>query len=173
LSRLLIDRKVSDVKIVCDGGDETFECHKAILASRSDVFSAMFEMTGGTESQTGVVKIDDISAKTMKSILAYIYRNHVSEQDIDMPLLLAADKYNLAELASKCQKILKYKIAVDTVLDILAANRLLSCQDLFESGKNFIRSCQVKNLNQDGELWKQLMAENPIYANEMLKICIN
>jgi speckle-type POZ protein len=121
LSQLLNDKNVCDIKIVCNGY-ETFECHKAILASRSDVFSAMFEMTGGTESQTGVVKIDDIGAKTMKSMLNYMYQNHVSEQDIDMPLLLAADKYNLAELASKCQQILKYKISGDTVLENSGGN---------------------------------------------------
>jgi hypothetical protein len=43
MEKLFTSGKFCDVKIVC--GNETFPCHKYILASRSDVFAAMFDMT--------------------------------------------------------------------------------------------------------------------------------
>jgi hypothetical protein len=67
--KLFTSGKFSDVKIVC--GNETFPCHKAVLAARSDVFEDMFDMTGSTENQEGVVQVDDFDARTMKSLLAY------------------------------------------------------------------------------------------------------
>jgi speckle-type POZ protein len=101
MEKLFTSGKFSDVKIVC--GNETFLCHKNILATRSDVFAAMFDMTGSTENQTGVVQVDDFDAKTMKILLAYIYGNNIDRKDGDMDLLLAADKYNLPGLVKSCE----------------------------------------------------------------------
>jgi hypothetical protein len=85
----------NDVTIICGLDEEKFACHKAILAVRSNVFSAMFNMVESSENQTGVVKVNDINGKTMKSLLKYIYQDRVEEEDVDVDLLLAADKYDL------------------------------------------------------------------------------
>jgi hypothetical protein len=39
MSNLFTDSELSDVKIICD--DQTFQCHRLILAMKSDVFKAM------------------------------------------------------------------------------------------------------------------------------------
>jgi hypothetical protein len=144
LSKLLDDKKVTDVKIVCNG--ETFKCHKAILAARSDVFAAMFEMSGSTEETTGEVKIKDIDAKTMKSFLMYMYQNRVLKQDADMNLLFAADKYNIADLVLLCEESIMSNISDETVLDIAMSSRLLASQEVFEAAKEFIESRPIKSL---------------------------
>jgi hypothetical protein len=65
----------SDLTIIC--GEKSFNCHKAILVARSDVFSAMFEMTESSENQTGRIKIEDFSPKTVETLLIFIYGNKV------------------------------------------------------------------------------------------------
>jgi hypothetical protein len=62
----------------------------------------MFDMTGCTENQKGVVQVDDFDAKTMKTLLAFIYGNNIDKKDADMDLLMAADKYILPGLVSRC-----------------------------------------------------------------------
>jgi hypothetical protein len=165
LSKLLNDKKFTDVKIVCDG--EAFKCHKAILATRSDVFATMFEMSGSTEDQTGEVKIEDIDAKTMKSLIIYMYQNRVLEQDADMmDLLFAADKYNLADLVLLCEESIMKNISDETVLDIAVSSRLLPSQKVFEAAKKFIESRPIKSLKA-GNDWKMFEKGNPKAAKEM------
>jgi hypothetical protein len=164
LSKLLIDNKVTDVKIVCDG--EKFKCHKAILAARSDVFAAMFEWSGSTEDQTGEVKIEDIDAKTMKSFIMYMYENRVPEQDADMNLLFAADKYNLDDLVSLCQDSIMSNISEETVLDIAVSSRLLPSQKVFEAAMEFIETCPIKSLKA-GNDWKIFKKESAKAAMEI------
>jgi hypothetical protein len=94
----------SDIKIICGG--ETFKCNKAILAARSDVFSAMFNMPDSSEYSTGVVKIDDIEdAKTMRALLQFIYEGRVAQKELSPELKIAANKYNLPTLTSCCNNL--------------------------------------------------------------------
>jgi speckle-type POZ protein len=89
----------SDLKIVC--GNDTFFCHKNILVTRSDVFAAMFDSK--TEDEKIVVQVDDFDAKTMKTILAFIYCNDIDQRDVDIDVFLAAVKYNLPGLEECCK----------------------------------------------------------------------
>jgi hypothetical protein len=79
IENLFNSEKFSDVKIVC--GNETFFCHKNILAARSDVFAAMFNKTDSTENQTGVVQVEYLDANTMKSLLSFIYGNKIDNKE--------------------------------------------------------------------------------------------
>jgi hypothetical protein len=115
---------------------------------------------------TGEVKIEDIDVKTMKSLIIYMYQNHVTEQDVDMNLLFAADKYNLAELVSHCQESVLKNISDETVLDIAMSSRLLASQKVFEAAKKFIDSRPIKSLKA-GNDWKKFKKENPKEAKEI------
>jgi hypothetical protein len=78
LEKLFNTENFSDVKIVC--GNETFFCHKNILAARSNVFAVMFDKTDSTENQTGVVQVDYLDANTMKSLLSFIYGDKIDNK---------------------------------------------------------------------------------------------
>jgi speckle-type POZ protein len=165
LAKLFEDKKLTDVNIVCN--DETFNCHKAILAARSEVFSSMFEMSGSTKNKTGEVKVEDIDAKTMKTLLDYIYQNKFPKPDADMmDLLFAADKYYLAELVSHCQETILKNITDETVLDIAVSSRQLTSQEVFEAAKKFIETRPIKSLKA-GNAWKKFKKENPKEAKEI------
>jgi hypothetical protein len=100
IANLYDKETMSDVKIICD--KTTFNCHKFVLANRSDVFEAMFENMDTKEMQDGLIKINDVSNKTMKDLLSFVYKNKIP--DIDDKLLLAADKYNIADLCNLCSR---------------------------------------------------------------------
>jgi hypothetical protein len=147
-------------------------------------------VSGSTKDNTVEleVKIVDIYAKTMKSLILYMYQNNVPEPDVDwLNLLLAANKYNLAELVSHCQEsILKNisdntvsldivslckesmmsNISDETVLEIAVSSRLLASQEVFEVAKKFIESRPIKSLKA-GNTWKKFKKENPKEAKEI------
>jgi hypothetical protein len=158
LAKLFDDKKQTDFNIVCDG--ETFKCHKAILAARSEVFYSMFQMSGSTEKKTGEVKVEDIDAKTMKSLLMYMYKNHFPGVEASMNLLYAADKYNLAELVLHCQESIMKNISDETVLDIAVSSKILASQEVYEAAKKFIDTRPIKSLKA-GNAWKKFKKENP------------
>merc|ERR1719461_759862 len=73
LQDLHLSEDSSDITIICD--DEKFPCHKFILSARSDVFKTMLSMPDSKEQLDGIIKIDDVSAQTMKTLLKFMYKD--------------------------------------------------------------------------------------------------
>jgi hypothetical protein len=121
---------------------------------------------GNTEDNTDEVEIKDFDDWTMKSLLSYIYENYVPKYDPDIDLLLAAEKYNLADLVLLCEDSVISNISDETVLDIAASSRLLASQNVFEATKKFINARPLKSLKA-GNVWKMFKTENPTLAKEI------
>jgi hypothetical protein len=92
----------SDFTVKC--GDQTFPCHKVVLASRSDVLCAM--LNNETEEKIeNTTEIKDASPENVKSMLDYVYTGNLPE-DIDDScgeILYLAAKYHLPELVKACE----------------------------------------------------------------------
>jgi hypothetical protein len=168
VAKLFNSQKFSDIMIVC--GSETFFCHKNILACKSDVFATMFNMTDSIENQKGVVQVDDFDAKTMKTVLAYIYGNNIDKNDGDMDLLLAADKYNLLGLVKCCEHSIISELSCNDALESLLSSRIISSKKIVDAAKLVIKrqGDDIKS-NQN---WNKLKVENPELAMEVLEYCI-
>ena len=71
--KMFLKDDFSDVKIICNG--KTFPCHKVILSNQSEVFKSMLSNGCGSmiEASTGEIKIKDISADAMESLLYFLY----------------------------------------------------------------------------------------------------
>ena len=74
--KMFLKDDFSDVKILCNG--KTFPCHKVILSNQSEVFKNMLCNGCGSmiEASTGEIKIKDISADVMESLLYFLYFDH-------------------------------------------------------------------------------------------------
>ena len=109
--------RFADFKIIVDG--TTFECHKFLLALRSDVFSVMFEHNFA-ETRQNEVTITDLDSSTVGNMLNFIYTDKVKNETITPELLAAANKYNIALLRHTCEvgllKNLNISNAADTWL---------------------------------------------------------
>jgi hypothetical protein len=92
---LLADASLSDV--VCVVGDgrngKEFAAHKAILASRSPFFDAIFTEQNSEMAKHGRVHIADIKVATFEKLLQYIYTGTVANlEHLAFDLFAAADK---------------------------------------------------------------------------------
>ena len=103
LGKIFNDSSNSDVTIECGG--KKFNCHKAILCARSDVFNAMISHKNMIEAMTNTVTITDMEPDTVELLLRFLYTDKVGGSgnvDDIFKLFIAADKYNVRDLKTGC-----------------------------------------------------------------------
>jgi hypothetical protein len=75
MKKLLTNDTFSDFKIVCD--DETFNCHKNIVAAKSDVLLQMLQSENWAENEEETWKIEDFDAETVRAMIHFIYTSQL------------------------------------------------------------------------------------------------
>jgi len=106
---------LSDVTITA-AGDQSFQCHKIQLASRSDVFAAMFSHDM-KENNNGEVRINDFEADTVNDFINFMYEGKVDDTArYNLNLLRIADKYNVQVLKRRCEEYLSYNLDDSNVM---------------------------------------------------------
>ena len=119
IGKLFNDKEFSDVEIKCGG--EIFNCHKAILSTRSDVFRAMFQ-ADMAESRTQEVTIRDMDSEVAREMLHFIYTGGTTEdvlKDKARKLLEAAERYQLGVLKSICEDYLCSNLQISNAIENL------------------------------------------------------
>ena len=96
LEKLTCNEDFSDVEIHCK--DIRLKAHKAILASRSSVFQAMFT-NPCKESQTGSVTINNMEPEVLQDLITFMYSCKVKKLEENVAdLFIAADMYMMESL---------------------------------------------------------------------------
>lgn len=96
---------------------QKFQAHKAILASRSPVFRAMFKHDM-EESRTNHIEIHDLEPHGFKAIMGFIYTGKAPDlHSMANTLLAAADKYCLEGLKIFCEETLCKDLCLHSHLD--------------------------------------------------------
>lgn len=163
LDELFTKNKFSDVTMII--GKKKFHAHKAILAVRSPVFAAMFEHDM-QESKENTVKIADIRAEVFQEVLRFIYTGKVQAMDqLARALLIAADKYSLDTLKTKCSEHLGSRLSVATATATLELADKYNAGALKQQAIKFI-SKHVKQLNPAD--WKEVLTNNFDVAAEII-----
>ena len=154
----------TDMVIKC--GTETIPCHKAVLAARSPVFSAMFQHNM-TEARTHEVDIPDLAPLTVNLMLEYIYGGTYRHDSAIEDLLPAADKYELTGLKGACEVGLSRGISLTNCLDLLILADTHSAAKLQKSCLKFI----VKNLSKimSSVSWKTKLSSHPNIMAQILQ----
>ena len=168
MQKLCLNEELSDFKIICDG--QEFPCHKLILSSRSDVFKAMFHSDLKIDEDESTLTIPDIPADTMKVFLKFIYTDEVKTENIDLDLLIAADKYNIKKLVNICWKHLEGTIGTDNVMEIAFVSELLNNDQLFQKASQVIRENAGKV--KKPEQWDQIKKSHPHIASKIMDLII-
>ncbi|CAA2984134.1 BTB POZ domain-containing At1g55760 [Olea europaea subsp. europaea] len=106
--------------IVINSSDGSIAAHRAVLASRSPVFQSMF-LHNLKEKEISAVNISDMSIEACQAFLNYLYGNIENEQFLThrLPLLRAADKYDISDLKEACHESLLEDIDSTNVLERL------------------------------------------------------
>ena len=166
---LCLNEDLSDIKIKCDGKE--FPCHKLILSARSDVFKAMFQSDLKiNENEESILEIADVSAETMKIFLKFIYRDDVKADDINLDLLIVADKYNVKRLVNICVKHLESIIDTKNVMEITFAAYLINNETLLQKASQFIFN-NHGNIKKPAE-WDQIKKSHPHVATKVMDLIV-
>ncbi|OXA43363.1 Speckle-type POZ protein B [Folsomia candida] len=119
LSVLLQTTEFADVALTTK--TRTFMAHKAVLAARSKVFSAMFS-SKMLESTMNTVEIPDFDEDVVEGMLEFMYSGQVEglhDPDKASALLRIAEKYDLPGLKEECEHNMAENLNVDTAITIL------------------------------------------------------
>ena len=168
--KLFLKDEFSDVKILCE--DKIFPCHKNILGSQSEVFKSMLSNTDMVEASSREIKIADISAKVMETLLHYLYFDQedlmANKNKITIGLLLAADKYNIPDLTAICVNYLKENLSKDNVVDIMKKSYMINQHDLFDVARKFVQNCKNNGEVVEMGAFDEMKKIHPNLALEML-----
>jgi len=167
LGGLFENSQFADAVLYCGGRE--FQCHKAILAARSQVFQAMFEHDM-EEKKNSRVEVKDVEADVMAEMLRFIYtgRTATSLDTMAADLLAAADKYALERLKVMCEEALCNGLTVENVSDVLILADLHSAEQLKAQAIEFINTRHVTDVMETSG-WKQMVASHPHLIAEAFK----
>ena len=146
---LLTDATFSDFKIVC--GDKTFNCHKNIVANKSDVLQTMMLSKDWTENKKNTLLIEDFEPKTVEQMLRFVYTGECDKYTVS--LLHIANKYNIKRLVSICEQELIKSINLSNATKRLQAADLIGRKHLKERAVGFVAK-NIKALIDTPE-WSQ------------------
>lgn len=106
--------------IIINASDGSIGAHRAVLASISPVFRSMFSHDL-KEKELSTVNISDMSIEACQAFLNYIYGNIQHDEFLihRLPLLRAADKYDIEDLKEACHESLLEDIDTKNVLERL------------------------------------------------------
>ncbi|KAI9559153.1 hypothetical protein GHT06_015942 [Daphnia sinensis] len=150
-----------DVQFCFPNDEQPIKAHVKILSSRSSVFAAMFQHDM-QESKTGHVLIEDTERDIFYQLLHYIYSGRTwtsLTEGIAQKLLLAADKYNVTQLAKECTSFLISNIQWESAVDSMIWAHVHSIGQVKEAALDVV----VKNGKQICPLdaWERLSINYP------------
>ncbi|XP_043556881.1 kelch-like protein 13 isoform X1 [Chiloscyllium plagiosum] len=107
-----------DVTLVPADGDERFPVHRAMMASTSDYFKAMF--TGGMKEQELMsIKLHGVSKVGLKSIIEFSYTSKLSlNMDNLQDILEAASFLQIMPIIEFCKEFLISQISFENCVEI-------------------------------------------------------
>ncbi|KAF7214139.1 kelch-like protein 34 [Nothobranchius furzeri] len=104
LQRLRAQRKMCDV--VLEAGGVSFPCHRALLASSSDYFWALFGETAA-ERLASTISLSALTPEGLETILDFLYSGWLSVSLATLPAVLEAARYLQVETAvSICERFM-------------------------------------------------------------------
>ena len=139
LERLFLEDEFSDIKLVTTCGKE-LKAHKCIVAAESPAFAAMFKHDM-IENKSNTVNIPDVDHEVLKEMLRFIYMGEVEDiKKMASELFIAADKYDIQDLKSKCEKYIANNITVENSIEVFELADKYNAEQLKNRTMHFMKS---------------------------------
>lgn len=154
----------SDFKLVCDG--QVFMSNRYILSIRSQVFRAMLSMDT-SENRRGKIEINDFGADTIQSMLKFMHTDKIDDDEINVDLLVAADKYDVKLLFFVCEEKLVADVQTSNAIHCYVVASQLCAKDLLlKSAKVIFENFPTLRAHTDFDhLTKEHLAEIMSFAS--------
>ncbi|XP_067849060.1 kelch-like protein 13 isoform X2 [Heptranchias perlo] len=165
------DGLLCDVTLVPEDGDERFPVHRAMMASASDYFKAMF--TGGMKEQELMsIKLHGVSKIGLKNIIEFIYTSKLSlNMDNLQDTLEAASFLQIMPILEFCKELLISQVSLENCVEI---GRIANAYHLTKVD-DYIKGCILKNFStmlNNGEFIKFSYDQLAfVLGNDSLKNC--
>ena len=104
----------------------------------------------------------------MKTFEKVLYGNSINTLDLNVELLMFANKYEIIPLCDMCSLHLGLSITREEVLNVLHAAFLTKDERLFNIGVDFIKK-NLGTFTEDDD-WKIFMGNNPECSTKILQI---
>ena len=169
LSLLKREKKLCDVVIEADGCP--FYAHRAVLASCSPYFHAMF-CSDMEESKKRTITIRDIPADVMEAILDYCYTANIEIDEENVQYLLpAACILQLSWVRDACCEFMKNQLCSTNCLGVRAFADAHACLELKDAADMFAQQHYLEVL--EGEEFLSLNQEelSQLMQSEELNVC--
>jgi len=109
------DATFSDATLECDG--EVLQCHRFILAARSEHFKNMLAQQGFKEGCLKRIEVKDMAVNTLREMINYIYSGRFDEKTDVSALFSAAHLYAIPGLVSECEAIMIKTLTVENAAE--------------------------------------------------------
>ncbi|KAJ5078844.1 kelch like protein [Anaeramoeba ignava] len=153
---LLHSKNYSDFRIIVKSQlqeTKTFECHRAILSSRSDYFHGLFR-SQMIEAQTGFIEFEDVMPQVMENLLSYIYSGKLeinSENAVE--ILVFSSRFCFHDLLDFVTDFINDSLSVDTVIHVLGVADSFGIQIMKEKCMKFI-AMNFYDIVENGEFFQ-------------------
>ncbi|XP_072033724.1 BTB/POZ domain-containing protein 17-like [Amphiura filiformis] len=161
LSRYCNNPELSDVTVKV--GESTFYCHKFFLASASDVFRTMLTGPQWSDSRSGEIKLEETPEcqAVFGDFLQCLYSGQVTVTTTTiMPIFTLADKYNIRQLRSLCERYMTEQIGQGNIkgaLEWLSFAETYNLHQLVSHCYSVIRSNLLRIIDSDA--WLKLTVD--------------
>ena len=139
LENLFLQDEFSDIKLITSCGKE-LKAHKLLLASKSEIFAAMFTHDV-RENKSNSVDIIDVDYDILREMLRFIYQGQVENMEtVASALFIAADKYNIQDLKDECENYMADNITLENVFEVFELADTYNAKQLKIRAMNFMKS---------------------------------
>ncbi|XP_019615393.1 PREDICTED: kelch repeat and BTB domain-containing protein 8-like [Branchiostoma belcheri] len=138
LNSLRKEAELTDVVLEVEG--KSFPCHRAVLASCSPYFRAMFT-SSYAEARQDRITIRDVSEVAMATILDYAYTGCLeTEEDQVQAVMSAAGLLQVGFVCRQAAEYMKEHLDVSNCADVLMYADMQGDSDLVEDSERYIAS---------------------------------
>lgn len=151
------------------GAEVEFPCHKFMLASRSDVFQAMFSHSM-KEAVSGEVDLTSTApAHVVQEFLRFIYTDDFQDTSFKTvsQLLPLAEKYNVRRLCVTCAQHLLEAMTVENVSEIAVIGQIYHVELLRKKAIEYISQYPERVMRTPG--WQLLLKEAPDVCTSIIR----
>lgn len=147
-----------DFIIKCDGRE--FECHRAILGSRSKYFETLFTVDM-SEKKQNFLKIEDVNADKFSDFLEFVYTDNLSDHSSfeSVDLLILADRFQFDNLKRSCELALAETVSLANAVKFLSIGHTYSAGYLQKVAATFVRDNRRSLFGSPD--WKEMVKSNP------------